>query len=52
MFTVSVEGEMPTLKEIQAGVLQVSVLFPTLNSIYINDNTETPGVYLVYRKEG
>jgi hypothetical protein len=43
---------MSTVIEIQAAVPQFSVLFPTLNSMYINDTTETPGVYLAYRKEG
>jgi retron-type reverse transcriptase len=34
---VSVQGEMSTLREMQAGVPQDSVLSPTLYNLYIND---------------
>jgi hypothetical protein len=34
---VSVEDEMPTPREMQAGVLQGFILSPTLYSMYIND---------------
>jgi hypothetical protein len=37
---------MSTPREIQAGVLQGSVLSPTLYSMYINDTPQTPSVYL------
>jgi hypothetical protein len=43
---VSVEGEMSTPRDIQAGVPQGSVMSPTLYSLYINDTPQTPGVYL------
>jgi retron-type reverse transcriptase len=36
-FRVSVEGEMSTPREMQAGVPQGSVLSPTLHNIYVND---------------
>jgi hypothetical protein len=45
-FGFSVEGEMSTPRDIQAGVPQSSVLSPTLYSLYINDAPQTPGVYL------
>jgi hypothetical protein len=47
-FRVSVEGELSTPRDIlvQAGVLQGSVLSPTLYSTYINDTPQTPGFYL------
>jgi hypothetical protein len=44
--SVSVEGNMSTPREMWAGVSQVSVLFPTLYNMYINDAPQTPGVYL------
>jgi len=43
---VIAEGELSTPRDIQAGVLQGSVLAPTLHSLYINDIPQTPGVYL------
>jgi hypothetical protein len=43
---VSVENEMYTPRDIQAGVPQGSVLSPTLYSICISDTPQTPGVYL------
>jgi hypothetical protein len=42
---VSVEGELSTPRDIEAGVPQRSFLSPTLYSPYIND-TPPPGVYL------
>jgi hypothetical protein len=45
-FRVSVEGELSTPRDIQAGMPQASVLSPTLYSLYINDTLQTPGVYL------
>jgi hypothetical protein len=45
-FRVPVEGEMSTPKDIQAGEPQGSVLPHTLYSLYINDTTQTSGVYL------
>jgi hypothetical protein len=45
-FRVSVEGEMSTPREMQAGVPQGSVLSPTLYNIYISDTLQTPGVHL------
>jgi hypothetical protein len=58
-----VEGKISTPRDIQAGVPQGSVLSTTLNSLYINDMPQTPGVYLglfadetcihaTHRKEG
>jgi hypothetical protein len=37
---------MSTPREMQAGVPQVSVLFPTLFNLYINDAPQTHGVHL------
>jgi hypothetical protein len=45
-FTVPVEGELSTPREIPAGVPHGSVLSPTLYSLCINDMPQTPGVYL------
>jgi hypothetical protein len=45
-FRLSVEGELSTPREIQAGVSQGSVLALTLYSLYINDTPRTPGVHL------
>jgi hypothetical protein len=41
-----VEGELSTPRYIQAGVLQCSVLSPTLYSLYINDTLQALEVYL------
>jgi hypothetical protein len=45
-FEISVEGEVSTPRDMQAGVPQGSVLSTTLYSLYINDMHQTPGVYL------
>jgi hypothetical protein len=37
---------MSTLRDIQSGLPQVSIMFPTLYSLYMNDTSQTPGVYL------
>jgi hypothetical protein len=41
-----VEGELSMPRNIQARVLQVSVLSPTLYGLCINDTPQTAGVYL------
>jgi hypothetical protein len=43
---ILVEGEMPTPRDIQAGVQRDFILSPTLYSIYVNDAPQTPGVCL------
>jgi hypothetical protein len=48
IFRVSVEGEISTPREVQAGVPQGSILPPTLCSTYINYTPQTPGVYLAF----
>jgi hypothetical protein len=45
-FRVSGGDEMSTPREIQAGVLQGQVLSSTMYSMYINDVTQIPGVFL------
>jgi hypothetical protein len=45
-FSVLVEGEMSGPKEMRAGVPQGSVLSPTLNNIYTNDDPQTSDIYL------
>jgi retron-type reverse transcriptase len=45
-FRVSVEGEMSTPREMQAGVPQGSVLAPILYNLDINDIPRSPGVHL------
>jgi retron-type reverse transcriptase len=62
-FRVSVEGEISTHSEIEAGVPQGFVLAPTIYNLYINDISQTPGfqlaffaddtyIYATERKEG
>jgi hypothetical protein len=46
-FSVSVEGEMSTSREIRVGEPQGSVLSPTLYDMHINDAPQTPGVCVV-----
>jgi hypothetical protein len=45
-FRASVEGEIFTPREIQAGARQASVLSPTLYSICTNGAPQCPGVHL------
>jgi len=45
-FRVKVEDELSTPRDLQAGVLQGSVLSLAPYSLYINDTPQTPGVYL------
>jgi hypothetical protein len=45
-FNVSVEGEISTPREMQAGAPQGSVLSPTLYNTYINHIPQTSGVHL------
>jgi hypothetical protein len=45
-FRVSVEAEVSTPREMQAGVSQDSVLSPTLFNMYINYAPQTRGVHL------
>jgi len=41
-----VQDELPMPRDIQVGVLQDSVLAPTLYSLYINDTHQNTGIYL------
>jgi hypothetical protein len=45
-FRVMVQGKMSMPRDIRAGVVQSSILSPTLYSLYINVTPQTPGVYL------
>jgi hypothetical protein len=45
-FRVWVDCESSTPRDTQVGVSQDSVLSPTLYTLYINDRSQTPGVYL------
>jgi hypothetical protein len=47
-FNVWGQSEISTPREIQAGVPQVSVLSPTLFSMYVNDVPQTRGVHLAF----
>jgi hypothetical protein len=47
-FNVSVEGEMPTPREMRARVPQGSVLSPALYNMYMNYAPQTPGVHLAH----
>jgi len=46
-FKFMVESEMSVPRDIQGGVPQCSVLARILYNLYINDNNQTPGVYIV-----
>jgi hypothetical protein len=48
IFRVSVEGEMSTPRQMQAGVQQVSGLSPILYNVYVNYPKNAPGIYLAF----